>query len=299
MHTKSIIFLLALLTGSQSSLSSAFEKGILIIPIKLNKDFVGEPGQVVTYSYVDDRKLEISITFNDTTRYTVFEHHIIPYDSIFSPSRIYLLLLEDPFQVFGIEDVMQQARFRYLLAKNTCSEFPRHPLHEELFALLSKLAADYELGFTEGYHTPAVSISIAKEYLQKFPQGKYRDEIEWRLIQLEHRVFEYEGFAAGPLADLKVYEDFLGSHPKSLVADQIKLHIAYLCRVITESLEDDLEKNKPDGFLEEDIEKYRQKALNIYHQLLESQDLVVRETARVAIYNITHGRTVYVGANDW
>jgi hypothetical protein len=294
MLERSVVFLLALFVGFQHGLSTPPEKGILVRPIKVDKGFVGEPGQVVTYSYVDSRKLDIWVTLNDTTRFNVFEHYVIPYDSIFAPSRIYLLLLEDPFQVFGTEDVMQQARGRYLLAKNTCSEFPHHPLYENLFALLSKHAADYELGFTDQTQQ---SITIARDYLQKFPHGTHRDEIEWRLIQLEHRVFEYEGFAAGPLADSKLYEGFLSSHPKSLVADQIKLHIAYLCRVITESLEDDLEKN--DGFVKEDIQQYRLKALKIYRQLLESDNITVRETARVAIYNIEHGRTAYVGATDW
>lgn len=296
MLKKSVVCLLALIVGFLPSLASPSNKGILVNPIKADKGFVGEPGQIITYTYVDSRKLDIWVTLNDTTRFNAFEHYVIPLDSIFAPSRIYLLLLEDPFQVFKTEDVMQQAKFRYLLAKNICSQFPHHPLYEDLFAILSKLAADYELGYTDQTQR---SITIAKDYLQKFPHGKYKDEIEWRLIQLEHRVFEYEGFAAGPLADSKVYEDFLRSRPKSLMADQIKLHIAYLCRVITESLEADLEKNEPDGFVKEDIQKYRLKALAIYHKLLESDDITVRETSRVAIYNIEHGRTAYVGATDW
>jgi len=296
MLNKLVVFLLVLLVGFQHSFASTPEKGILVRPIKVDKRFVGEPGQVVTYSYVDTRKLDIWVMLNDTTRFNVFEHYVIPYDLIFAPSRIYLLLLEDPFQIIATQDIMQQARFRYLLTKNTCYQFPSHHLHEYFLAQLVRYTAEY---FNDGKEPPMQAIAVAKEYIQEFPQGKFRDEVEWRLIQMENYEYEYEGYAIEPLTQMKVYEDYLSRNPNSHVADQIRLHLAYLCRVITESLDDDLEKNAPDGFGKEDIRKYREKALDIYRQLLRSDDLTARETARVAIYNIEHGRTAYVGASDW
>ena len=296
MFKKPFVCFLTLFVGFQPSLSSSQEKGILVRPIKTDGSYVGEAGQVVNYSYVDSRKLHIWVTLNDTTRFNVFEHYIIPYDSIFSPSRIYMLLLEDPFQVIGTQDIMQQARFRYTLTKNACQRFPSHPLHEYFCAQLVQYTTAY---FDEEKGKPIQAIVAAKAYLQEFPHGKFRDEVEWRLVQLENQVYEYEGFAAEPLSQMRVYEDYLGRNSRSQVADQIKLHLAYLCRVVTESLDNDLEKNAPDGFLKGDIQKYRKKALDIYYQLLGSDDLTVRETARVAIYNIEHGRTAYVGATDW
>jgi hypothetical protein len=296
MFKKPFVCFLTLFVGFQPSLSSPPERGILVSPIKTNGGYVGEAGQIVNYSYVDSRKLDIWVTLNDTMRFNVFEHYVIPYDSIFSPSRIYLLLLEDPFQVIGTQDIIQQARFRYTLTKNACQQFPSNPLHEYFCAQLVRYTTEY---FNEEKGKPMQAIAAAKAYLQEFPRGKFKDEVEWRLIQLENQVYEYEGFAAEPLAQMRVYEGYLGKNPKSQVADQIKLHLAYLCRVITESLDDDLEKNAPDGFVKEDIQKYREKALGIYHQLLGSNDQTVRETARVAIYNIEHGRTAYVGATDW
>jgi len=296
MLRKLFVCLLALFAGFQAGLSSPPEKGILVSPIKTDGGYIGEAGQIVNYSYIDSRKLDIWVTLNDTMRFNVFEHYVIPYDSMFSPSRIYLLLLEDPFQVIGTQDIMQQARFRYTLTKNACQQFPSNPLHEYFCAQLVRYTTEY---FNEEKGKPIQAIAAAKAYLQEFPHGKFTDEVEWRLIQLENQVYEYEGFASEPLAQMRVYEDYLGRNPKSQVADQIKLHLAYLCRVASESLEDDLEKNVPDGFVKEDIHKYRQRALDIYHQLLGSGDQTVRETTRVAIYNIEHGRTAYVGATDW
>lgn len=296
MFKKPFVCFLTLFVGFQSSLSFPPEKGILVRPIKTRGGYVGESGQVVSYSYVDSTKPDIRVTLNDTTRFNVFEHYIFPYDSVFSPSRIYLFLFEDPFQVIGTKDVVQQARFRYTLTKNACQQFPSSPLHEYFCAQLVRYATEC---FDEEKGKPIQAIAAAKTYLQEFPHGKFRDEVEWRLVQLENQVYEYEGFAAEPLAQLQIYEEYLGRNLNSQVANQIRLQVAYLCRVITESLDDDLEKNAPDGFVKEDIQKYRDKARNIYYELLSSDDLTVRETARVAIYNIEHGRTAYVGGTDW
>jgi hypothetical protein len=190
MLKKPFVCLFLLCVGFQPSLSSPPEKGIFVRPIKTDGGYVGESGQLVSYSYVDSRKLDIWVTLNDTTHFNVFRHDVIPYDSIFAPSTVCLLLLEDPWQVFATQDVMQQERFRYLLTKNTCYQFPSHHLHEYFCAQLVRYTAGY---FTGGRSKPTQAIAIAREYLDNFPHGRFKDEVEWRPIQLENWDYGYEG----------------------------------------------------------------------------------------------------------
>jgi hypothetical protein len=200
----------------------------------------------------------------------------MPFDAELIPSRVYLM----------ISGQQGPDATRCPLARAAVRWFPRHPLAEEIFAFTVGCA---ERESTDDKGAPREAQRLAREYLGRYPAGKYRDRFEWQLVEWDHYVYEYEGDAQFPMEQARAYEKFLAAHPSTAVADEIRLKLGYLYRVIHECLE---KPGRPER-------AWREKARGIYESLLNSAGPPAREQARVALYNLSHGRHVYTFADDW
>lgn len=244
--------------------------------IRQNGRSFGEPGQVVWYTPSPGGQDRVDVTLGDQTVPGVGKFTVMPFDAGLIPSRVYLMIAGE----------QSADATRCPLARAAVRWFPQHPLAEEIFAFTVG-CAEREAPDDKG--APREAQQRAREYLSRYPGGKYRDRFEWQLVQWDHYVYEYEGEAGAPMAQAGAYEKFLAGHPDTAVADDIRLKLGYLYRVIHECLE------KP-GHPER---AWREKAQAMYASVVNSGGPPAREQARVALYNLSHGRHVYSGADDW
>ena len=297
------LFLIVVLGLIAESHAGSFDnKGILKYPVKQKGETSGEPGQTVHSMLSDSSRRHgvfprIDLQLNGEILRNIPNYRIIPYDSTFSMSRAYLLLQQEG-PVWS-HDVQKEVKYRYLLANNILEAFPAHPLYEEVFALLCDYAKKYESYKTYGMTRYRGPIALLKAYLRRYPDGTHRDRLEWKLVQLQHHIYEFEGVAKGPMSQAQAFENYLSANPKSKVANDIKLMIAKLYRIAHECVEYAKEQNIRAGFTEADGERFLERSLGIYEELLESEEVETRETARVALYNIRHNRRVSLNSNEW
>ncbi|MBU1262143.1 hypothetical protein KKG61_08000 [bacterium] len=299
----SLVFIILVIVSNVSAEEFKY-KGILIRHlIKEGDKLYGEPGQLVECSInpVISDFSNITVRLDTSQGLRIFEkipdYYIIPYDPQFSLSWIFLTL-KSRDQIYT-DNRFEELEYRYHLAKNSLSLFPSdHHLREEVLSMLCELTERYERwrnNRKEGY---GKSIVVCEKYLREYPDGIYRDRIEWQLVQLQNDIYEYEGCAEGPLKQAKAYEDYLSNHPNSKVANEIKLTITHLYRVAYECIEYPEEEGQ-EGFTKKDGEKFLEKSVKIYQGLLKSNNLTTRETANIKLYNIKHNRRVYCDSNEW
>lgn len=275
------------------SFAQTYKKGILIRPIKIDKSIKVEAGSMVDYKRSDSSSYEIDISVNDTTYRKIFESYVIPYDPEFSPSRIFLYLVDEKHYNYA-----EQIRTNRDLAKNCLKFFPNHFLAEELHAqycIFSKIFSEYPDGVKGSYDN---EIKIFNDFILRYPTSKYLDKFKWLIVQMENNHYEYEGFADGPISEVLTYEEFLENNPNSKLTDEIKNTCAYLYRVAYECIVND-PNIQTEGYTVSKAEEFIQKSIKYYTELLSSSDIQLREASRVALYNIKHNRTTYVGGTDW
>jgi hypothetical protein len=330
-----ILFISTVFSPRDSLAEPSGTKVILMEPIMVNNKMVAEPGQIAycldtdTSTYPNTVTLEV----NDKKYPKIDEDNIIPFDSLFSASKIYIYLIDSYKHSEGTMDYARQVEHFYYLSKNMCTLFPEHPLYHDLYWLYYKYADQYyELNKDEeiqkmennekGKVFPPV-YRIIDTYLANFPNGKYYDAFQWEKIKQDNYVYEYEGYAGEAVKQINAYEDYLKQHPQSKVRDEIMFKIAYICRIAQECIENPPEEaennNNADsgsensnpyvippkiidynaGFKPEDADYYRDKAINYYKKLMESTDILTREKARVAIFSIKQHRRIYCEDNDW
>jgi hypothetical protein len=286
------ILLMLLITSL--SFAQTYEKGILVEPIKIDKSIKVEAGSSVEYKPSSSSKFKIDIKVNDTTYNQISDYYVIPYDSEFSPSRIFLYLIDERYYNYA-----EQIRTKRDLAKNCLKIFPNHFLAEELnaqYCIYSKICMEYPDGVKGIYDT---EIKIFNDFILKYPASIYIDRFKWQIVQMENYSYEYEGFASAPLSEVRAYEKFLQKNSNSKLKDEIKSTCAYLYRVAYEIMIDNPENHKIEGFTLSVPEELIQKSIKYYTELLACSDIQLRESSRVALYNIKHNRTTYVGNTDW
>ena len=286
--------LLFLFLISSLSLAQTSKKGILIKPIKIGKSIRVEAGLIVDYKPSASRKSSIDIEVKDSTYTKIFNYYVIPYDSEFAPSRIFLYIINDKYYNYA-----EQIHTKRSLAKNTLKHFPNHFLAEQLYAqycIYSKICREFPDGVKGSYDK---EIQLFKDFIDKYPTSKYLDEFEWKIVQMKNYSYEYEGYANGPISEANAYEKFLKNHLNSNMIDVIKNKCAYLYRVAYEAILFPPEENGDEGFTLKDAEVFKEKAIKYYTELLSSSDIKFREVGRVALYNMKHNRTTYVGHTDW
>lgn len=298
MSRNSCVFLL-LIVFLFTPMARALEKqkGILIYSIEKNKEVIVEAGKAVTYSPAKKaRRLVIEI--NGKQYEDIPDYYVIPFDPEFSMSRVYIQLTESH---------PNAVEYRYMLAKNALEAIPSHPLREEVFALFCQYAKDYHIQHTHGKKVRPVT-EIIKQFLQEFPNSMHREALEWQLFKLETEPYEYEGDVPTIETSIERYESYIESHPDSRYTGEAQLRIAFLNRMAYESLKEGIYPAKIGGvridrdskmYTESDKQDFIERAKQIYKQLLRNESLEMRERARVALYNIEHGRRGYINPNDW
>ncbi|MCE5210443.1 MAG: hypothetical protein LLG40_02680 [Deltaproteobacteria bacterium] len=272
-----------------ASLQAAFfpQKGILIYPIEKEKKWLAEPGKIAFVKNYNSIKKLVDLEIDGVLYPGVKSYYIIPFDPDFSVSKIYISILNIDDLLFS-NDKNEEVRYRYFLSRNICIAFPNHPLFEDIHYYVCKLSAKYESEFesNEGKRPLVKTMSHIEDHLKKFPKGRYKDELEWRLILLKNHVYEYEGETEEPIKHAQIFSEFLKKNPNSKVKSEIQLHIAKLYRIIYEYSNTDKQNLKIQA-------EYKEKAIKMYKKILVSGNLVSREIARVALYNIAHNRYAY------
>ncbi len=268
MRLHTLLFSLAVSAGAKT--------GIALYPIRDHGKVVVKAGAIVEYTEDRNRGSIVSFLGKEIHAYG----SIIPLDPDFAPSRIYIALQQTPQSTKDIATLEGLVD----LADAALKAFPRSPTLEHIEALDALLTYQLNSLRTDGKTTSADALAKAHRYMIHYPQGKYRDELEWKTVLWTNEVYEIEGEAAIPLRQARAYEKFYALHPASTYSEEIQEHLADSYR-----LGGDLLDYGPDAKKHGPGEPYRAKAKGIYESLLKSGDPVRAAKALVALYNIQRG----------
>jgi hypothetical protein len=276
-------------------------KAFLLSPINNQGKSYGKAGQIVGYGENKERNGYIIAVDNQAFN-NIGAYSIIPYDADFDMSWLYLFVSknEKP-EIMEMKDV----------AKNILSAFPSHPLYEEIFAVIFLERNGYKYGRLDLLETIASfdELKIEKDekfedkyisaicemYLKKYPNGKYTDIFQWLSFYFTNKAYEIEGSAEVALSQADSFDKYLTEHTKSKVADEIKLKIAESYVIAYECLEYGENKDFPKDKSKESLKK----ATDIYQGLLGTSDLKIKESAKIALYNIKQNKRIYFNSNGW
>ena len=284
-------YLIAILAISLGSPALAMP-GMVLYPITWDGRTMAKAGDIVEYSETN-KHLRVHLHGGDVTTYG----NVIPLDANFAPYRIYVELVakappESAQRTKALAGLVN-------LADAAVRVFPHSPLREEIEAQDIRLTDQLITCQTAGKTTAENALSKARRYLAEFPEGRYRDEFEWKIVIWSNQVYETEGDAGIPLHQALTYAKFLSAHPNSTYAEEIKESEADAYR-----FGGDLLDYGPDAKTPGAGKAYRRKAEAIYVSLLSSKDLARAARARVALYNLSHGRVWGFGTptsppQDW
>lgn len=276
-------------------------KAFLMSPFEIQGKLYGKVGQIINYSENKERNGYI-IEVDNKTFASIGSYGIIPCDPSFTMSWLYLLVSKNE-----IYELMQMKD----LIKSILSTFPSHPLYEEIFAvlllerggykygrneILEVIASPDELKITKDEKSEDKYISaICELYLKKYPTGKYKDIFHWLSFYFTHKPYEIEGSPKVAVEQAQIYEQYLSEHKDSRASDEIKLRLAESYIVAYECLK----YGESEGFPKDMEDKFLERSLTLYRELSENADLKIRESAKIALYNIGHSKRIYFNANGW
>ncbi len=118
------------------------------------------------------------------------------------------------------------------------------------------------------------------------PRGNHRDWMEWKNIQLKYN-FQNDYDVAKPLSAVQACERFLAVRPHNAYKTEIKLYMARLYRMAYECIAFARSKEHKHGLTLLHAERFLKRSEYLYRGLIESPDMQVRHTARVALHNLT------------
>ena len=297
MRVRCILLILLLLSLPAAAAGPA--KGMLLQPLKDAKGAV-EPGLVVTYLPSARTPGAVHVTAAGRQFQDVPGDQVMPFDPDAAICWAYLQLKE------GRGD----AEYRFLLAKNVLAAVPTHPLREDLLALHCQNARDYFRSPTTGAKTET-PLALCRQYLSDYPRGSHRDEIEWLICRLETEPLEYEGDVPLLEASIGRFDRFLWQHPRTSKRSEIQLNLAELNRGAYESLIREMAEKKSQvvGFSDgkgkivnystKEAQAFLERARTVYRELAAGADTQTRATARLALFNIEHGRRLASAPADW
>lgn len=276
-------------------------KAFLLFPINNQGKSYGKAGQIVGYAENKEKNGYI-IAVGDKAFNHIGAYNIIPYDADFAMPWLYLYVSknEKP-EIMEMKDV----------ARSILSAFPSHPLYEEIFAMILLERNGYKYGRLELLEIIATTdeLKIAKDeksedkyisaiceiYLKNYPKGKYVDIFQWLSFYFTNKAYEIEGSAEVALSQADSFDKYLTEHTKSKVSDEIKLKIAESYAIAYECLE----YGENEGFPKDKGKESLKKATDIYRGLLGASDLKIRESAKIALYNIDQNKRIYYNSNGW
>jgi hypothetical protein len=273
-------------------------KGMLLKPLKDAKG-AAEPGLAVQYLPSARTPGAVNVTALGRQFPDVPGDQVMPFDPDVAVCWVYLQL----------KGRRGDPEHRFLLAKNVLAAVPAHPLREDLLALHCLNARDY-------YRQPSGArtgppLALCRQYLSDYPRGSHRDEIEWLICRLETEPLEYEGDLPLLEASIGRFDRFLWQHPRSANRSEIQLQLAALNRQAYESLQRAMADKKsqvvgfPDGkgkqvnYSAKESQAFLDRARSIYRELAAGTDAEKRAMARLALFNIEHGRRLTSAPMDW
>jgi len=289
--TKSAVLSIRLGLAERLAEQVTWSKAVLMVPIRLAGQTIGEPGQVVRISGAGSI-IDIRISTDQIIR-DVSCARVIPYDLEFSPARVYLHLLSARHAKLDFRQKTNSARDKFLLARNVAEEFSQHALHEDLMALACSFAEEHE---GRDGNMPE-TLSLMREYLLRYPHGRFRDRFRWKMQWLKTRTGENPASADSLKSAIQVCQRYLANNPRTAAREEIKLKMAKMYRLVFEQLE--TRNQAPDQSAE--ARRFLRRAKHIYRGLSNSQNTRVSVTAKVALYNLENERTVNCnwGTGDW
>lgn len=252
-----------------------WSRGVLMAPVWADGRLLGEPGQVVRYQIYAER-LDVVVGVYRLVR-DVPRDQVVPYHPGLTPSRVYLHLTRcRPGNERHPGDAC-------LLAINTAREFAGHELCEDLILLACQYAEAYE---RKGNTRHPRTRMLIREYLRAHPRGRHRDWMEWKSIQLKYH-FRNDYEVSKPLSAVQACERFLAVRPHNAYKLEIKLQMARLYRMAYECITFACCEEHQHGLTRLHAERFLKRSEYLYRGLIESSDMQVRHTARLALYNLT------------
>lgn len=249
-----------------------WRKGVLLEPIWIDGKARGEPGQVIRYRG-DGARVDVLVDFHRLAP-DVPASVVLPHDPGLTPSRVFLLLLEQDRRAPGAcQDV---SRLR-ALAENTAREFEDNPLGEDLLAMACELAARAESQAETETSFPRTRLLLAR-YRCLHPQGRYAERLAWRLLRLQHRKGLRPRTLDEVLTAIRSFERFLARHPRGRLRHRVRLELAGLYREAAGCCR----KEKRHQLLD----RYRRRARHLLRALADHPDLEIRHRARVELFGL-------------
>lgn len=287
-----VLFALLLLTGIPAPGQALDEEGILLYSIREDGQRHGEPGQVVRYRVTDTARRRLEVNIDGRVFEGVSDYAVVPRDPDYAPSRAFLLLRGQYPGKPGHENYYDD---RFHLASNILAAFPAHPLGDELFNLLCKATAERE-GFQTDGKSWDETLDCYSRYLERNPDGDYRDLATWQVER--PRTYEYEGYVGPMIEHARAHQQFLEKYPYTLVRNEVLLGMAHLLMRAHDDWQDARHDNERGGFTYEESLGFLEEARDVYRDLLDSNDLEVREQARVKLYEIGQRRPLTTPSNE-
>lgn len=263
-------------------------RGILLQPLEREGKIVIRAGELVSFSPEGDATAPFGWAHTEWGKIPLPVYGAIPLDQSFTPSRAYLWMKAHPVE--RRRDKVDEHLHRYHLCQALAHHYSNHPLTEELRAMACDFYREYEGVRTMGKTGWSETLKVYRDYLVDYPRGRNADRIRYAMFKLENSVYEYEGSIRLILGQIELYQRYLVNHPNSKVLDQIKSDLARLYRMAFECFP---EESGPERTW------VRSKAVKLNRELLSSENLELRESARVNLYNLEQGRRCYRGPTDW
>jgi hypothetical protein len=275
--------------------TDSLQPGLLIVPFEDAQDSLrGQSGDLIRFQPADSTQTAFDIELGGKLYRDVWSVQLVPLDTTLVPYYLYRVLSSGGPK---FRETPAEASYAPRLAARARELFPQHPYADHFAAFGCRAVYREELMLTEGKAGLPRSLVCVRQYLQDFPRGKHRDELEWLGVRLEHWTYEFEGSPEPALAQARAFEAYLAKRPHHAERNAIQLQVAKLYSIAHECIREGTEG--AEGFSGAQATAYRARAESIYSGLVQNPDPSVASEARVRLHNLRSGRRIYLNPNAW
>lgn len=257
-----------------------WRKGLLLEPVWIGGRPCGEPGRVVRYRG-DGARVDVLVDFHRLAA-DVPAGVVSPYEPDLTPSRVFLVLLEQARRAPCARHGVSRLRELQSLAANTAGEFEDHPLSEDLLAMACEFAARAERQAGAATTFPQTRLLLAR-YKRAYPRGRYAERLAWRLLRLQHPQAPAARSLDEVLGAIRAFERFVALHPRGRLRHRVRLALAGLYREAAGCCRREEQRWLAD--------RYHRRARCLLRALAEHSDLEIRHRARLELSCVHAERT--------